>query len=242
MQTARDRVSGVLAERGDKLRVREIDIKEDFMSHANCLFLMALDADAFLGDEEEQREFIESEFSDRFGDRLDENNYFHHLAVFFKDGSYLIWPKSEPGGFADVANENRWQAVHRYALQCVSVDFKLFGAITWTFGDNENEGNKKIDGLTFDDLLSEIYTTVPASLSEKYSTLQGKPAWMGNLPDESWMTEYDRRKMVLMFEALRNSDNVPFTKWGIVTPYEYRAFDLTRCEEPNAILITNIHT
>jgi hypothetical protein len=49
--------------------------------------------------------------------------------------------------------------------------------------------------------------------------------------------------MVLMFEALRKSDNVPFTDWGIViTPYEYRAFDLTLGEEPNAILITDIHT
>jgi hypothetical protein len=56
------------------------------------------------------------------------------------------------------------------------------------------------------------------------------------------MKEYDRRKMVLMFEALRNSDHVPFTKWGILSPYEYRAFDLTLGEEPNAILITDIHT
>src|SRR5208283_2893248 len=124
------------------------------MSHSNFSFLMALDADAFLGDEDERREFIESEFSDRFDSRLDENNYFHHLAVFFKDGSYLIWPKSEPGGFADLANENRWDAVRRYALQCVSVDFKLFGATTWTLGDAESEGNKKIAGLTFDDLLA----------------------------------------------------------------------------------------
>ena len=48
--------------------------------------------------------------------------------------------------------------------------------------------------------------------------------------------------MVLMFEALRKSDNFPFTDWGVVSPYEYRAFDLTRSEEPNAILITEIHT
>ncbi|MGA3117667.1 MAG: hypothetical protein ABSF90_24935 [Syntrophobacteraceae bacterium] len=212
------------------------------MSHSNFSFLMALDADAFLGDEDERREFIESEFSDRFGSRLDENNYYHHLAVFFKDGSYLIWPKSEPGGFADVANENRYQAVFRYALQCVAVDFRLFGATTWTLGDSENEGNQKIDAMTFEDLISEIYRQIPAFLSQHYSSLQGKPAWLGTIPSESWMAEYDRRKMVLMFEALRNSDHVPFTKWCIVGPYEYRAFDLTRCEEPNAILITDIHT
>ena len=212
------------------------------MSHANCSFLMALDADAFLGDEDERREFIESEFSDRFGSRLDENNYFHHLAVFFKDGSYLMWPKSEPGSFAEIQNEKRWQAVRRYALQCVSVDFKLFGAITWTFADSGNDGNKKIDGLSFDDLLAEIYNQVPASLSDQYSSIQGKPAGLGTIPDESGMKEYDRRKMVLMFEALRNCDHVPFTRWCIVSPYEYRAFDLTRCEKSNAILITDIHT
>ena len=212
------------------------------MSHSNFSFLMALDADAFLGDEDERQEFIESEFSDRFGNRLDENNYFHHLAVFFKDGSYLIWPKSEPGGFADVANENRYQAVRRYVLQCVSVDFKLFGAIRWTFGDSGNAGNEKIDELTFDDLLSEIYNQVPASLSALYSSHQGRPAWLGTISDESGMKEYDRRKMVLMFEALRNSNHVPFTRWSVVSPYEYRAFDLTLGEEPNAILITDIHT
>jgi hypothetical protein len=42
--------------------------------------------------------------------------------------------------------------------------------MTWTFGDSENEGNLKIDGLTFDDLLSEIYNQVPASLSAQYSS------------------------------------------------------------------------
>ena len=85
------------AERGDKLRVGEIEpeiepqslsrfmnskisdticsgsneniwpVKEVCVSHSNFSFLMALDADAFLGDEDERREFIESEFSDRFG-------------------------------------------------------------------------------------------------------------------------------------------------------------------------------
>ena len=204
---------------------------------------MALDADAFLGDEDERREFIEGEFSDRFNSRLDENNWFHHLAVFFRDGSYLTWPKSEPGVFAEIPAEGRWEAVSRYALQCVAVDFRLFGAMTWTFGDTENnDGNKKIDGLAFDDLLSEIYKQVPARLSEHYSSLQGKPASLGTIPDESWMAEYDRRKMALMFEALRNSDHVPFTKWCVVSPYEYRAFDLTLGEEPNAVLITDIHT
>jgi len=196
---------------------------------------MALDADAFLGGEDERREFISEEFSDRFGSRLDDNNWFHLQAAFFKDGSYLMWPNSEPGIFAEVAIENRWDAVRRYALQCVAVDFRLFGAMTWTLGDSGNAGNEKIDGLTFDDLLAEIYNTAPASLSEQYSSLQGKPAWLGTIPDESWMAEYDRRKMVLMFEALRNSDHVPFTGWCIVSPYEYRAFDLTRREEPNSI-------
>jgi len=203
---------------------------------------MALDADAFLGDEDERRELIESDFSDKFESRLDENNWFQHLAVFFKDGSYLVWPNSDPGNFAEISGKNRWQAVRRYALQCVAIDFRLFGAMNWTFGDSENEGNQKIDGLTYDDLLSEIYNQVPASLSEQYCSLQGKPAWLGTIPHESWMREYDRRKMVLMFEALRNSDHVPFTKWSPISPYEYRAFDLTLGEEPNAVLITDIHT
>jgi hypothetical protein len=56
------------------------------------------------------------------------------------------------------------------------------------------------------------------------------------------MAEYDRRKMAMMFEALRKCNNVPFTEWCVVSPYEYRAFDLTLGEEPNAVLITDIHT
>jgi hypothetical protein len=204
---------------------------------------MALDADAFLGDEDERREFISGEFSDRFDSRLDENNWFHHLAAFFKDGSYLMWPSSEPGVFSEIPVESRWEAVRRYALQCVAVDFRLFGATPWTLGDHGNEGNRKIDEITFDDLLSEIYNQVPVSLSEQYSSLQGKPACLTTIPGDSWAKEYDRRKLVLMFEALRNSDHVPFTKWSsVVSPYEYRAFDLTLGAEPNAILITDIHT
>src|SRR5271157_3410009 len=171
------------------------------MSHSNFLFLMALQADAFLGDEDERREFISEEFSDRFGSRLDDNNWFHHLAAFFKDGSYLMWPKSEPGIFAEIQPENRWDAVRRYALQCVAVDFRLFGAMAWTFGDSGNDGNKKIDELAFDELLAEIFGQVPAWISERYSSLQGKPECMGTIPNELWAEEYDRRKLVLLFEA-----------------------------------------
>jgi hypothetical protein len=220
----------------------KISVKEVRMSHSNFSFLMALNSDAFLSDEDDRREFIESEFSDRFRSRLDENNWFHHLAIFFKDGTYLVWPNSEPGSYAVIPEENRWQAARRYALQCVSADFRLFGATTWTFGDRGNAGNEKIDQLTFDELLSEIYRQVPSSLSGLYSSLQGKPICLGTIPDDSWMAEYDRRKKVVMFESLRNSNHVPFTKWRAVSPYEYRAFDLTLGEEPNAILISDIHT
>jgi hypothetical protein len=212
------------------------------MSHSNFSFLMALSADAFLGDEDNRREFIESEFSDRFGSRLDGNNWIHHIAAFFKDGTYIAWPNSDLGSFADIPGENRWQAVRRFALQCVAVDFRLFGAMPWIIGDKGKAGNEKIDELTFEELLSEIYRQIPSSLSELYSSLQNKPASLGTILNEFSMAEYDRRKRVLMFEALRNSNHVPFTKWCIVTPYEYRAFDLTLGEEPNAILMTDIHT
>jgi hypothetical protein len=52
-------------------------------------------------------------------------------------------------------------AVRRYALQCVAVDFRLFGATPWTLGDTGNEGNQKINAMTFDELLSEIHKQVP---------------------------------------------------------------------------------
>ncbi len=123
---------------------------------------MALDADAFLGNEDERRDFIKGEFSDRFDSRLDENNWFHHLAAFFRDGSYLMGPKSEPGIFADIPAENRWDAVRRYALRCVAVDFRLFGASTWTLGDNANEGNKKTDEPT----ALRIYELQPSGVTE----------------------------------------------------------------------------
>ena len=142
------------------------------MSQSNFSFLMALDNDAFQGDDDERRKYIADEFSERFGRRLDENNWFHHLAVFFKDGSYLAWPDCEPGIFVEVPIENRWQAVRRYALQCVAVDFQLFGATPWVIGESGNEGNQKIDAATFDDLLVEIYNQVPASLSEQYFSLK----------------------------------------------------------------------
>jgi hypothetical protein len=89
----------------------------------------------------------------------------------------------------------------------------------WTFGDSGKGGNQKIDGLAFDDdLLYEIYRQIPGWLSEQYSSLQGKPAWSSTIPRESWMAEYDRRKMAMMFEALRKCNNVPFTEWCVVSP------------------------
>jgi hypothetical protein len=41
---------------------------------------MTLHADVFLGDEDERRWLIESDFSDKFESRMDENNWFQHLA------------------------------------------------------------------------------------------------------------------------------------------------------------------
>jgi hypothetical protein len=162
-------------------------VKEFSMSHSNFSFLMALDADAFLGDEDERREFIESEFPDKFGSRLDDNNWLHHLAVFFKDGSYLMWPNSEPGFFAEISNEKRWHAVHRYALQCVAVDFRLFGAMPWTLGDSGNEGNQKIDGLSFDELLLEIYKQVPHRFRSSIHPFRAsRPGWVPFPMNHGW--------------------------------------------------------
>lgn len=213
------------------------------MSHGNHLFLMAIDSDVLQDDDDdERREYIADEFSERFRSRLDENNWFRHLAVVFKDGNYVMWPDCELEIFGDTPVESRWEVVRRYALQCVAVDFLLFGATPLAIGESGNEGNKKIDALSFDELLAEIYNQIPASLSAQYHSLEGKPGGLHEIPDESWRVEHERRKTVLRFEAFRNCDCLPFTRWPMVSAYEYRAFDITWGEEPNAILITDIHT
>ena len=88
-------------------------------------------------------------------------------------GREELSPKTD-GIFADTPDKNRWDAFRRYALQCVAVDCRLFGATPWGIGESGNEGNQKIDAATFDDLLAEIYNRHSPGRSSSWSRSRGR--------------------------------------------------------------------
>lgn len=209
------------------------------MSHSNYAFLLYFDAEVLMSTSKEKIERISKTFEDRFGLRLDSNNWFAHLAAFFKDGTFCVWPGKEPGRFARVPKEKRWDEVMRYVIQCIAFDFNLYGTRAIENGGERNSENQQIYTATSERLVYDICRRIPKRLAKIYEALGEE----SDFPyDYAWLEEASRRKTVLMYEAFRRSVHPPFTEWLAVTPYEYRAFDLTYGMEANTILISDIHT
>ena len=208
--------------------------------HATYSFLLSIDNDAA-----DIPAAADGAFDSLFNNQLDDNNWYQPEALILKDGrAFQMCEKDDWRGRGCLLDEtispilpaDRWQWAMHFALSCVAIDLHLFGTSGIALGEQDS-GAKKIDGSSWDDLVAAIEDELPRRLSNAYSEIVGKKKL-----DAFDLKEYERAKDAVRFEAFRNSERKPFTDNGHLTPYNYRCFDLTNGEEPNAVLLVDIHT
>ncbi len=97
------------------------------------------------------------------------------------------------------------------------------------------EGRKKMEQMSFDELLTAVRDWVPKTLSRAYSEI--KPRKKG---EDTFLTDYTRQRRSAVFEILNECPKPPFA-WPR-SPYDYRAFALCDAEKGNAVMLVDIHT
>jgi hypothetical protein len=236
--------------------------------HANYFFLLDLDTESVpppdpkTGRAQEVTDAVDAAF-ESFGDEwCDENNYWQHMIVVFRDGrAYQLAGGEEQGDdwrgrdraydpfVTSTPPEERFAKLRKAALECQIGEMGLNGASVSFFLDVDARAAwTKLEALSFDEQMALVRTAAPAKLAEAYAAF-GKPQPGDDAPDgkhRAWMRNYSRKKTAQIFEALMSEHHpAPFVAPGPV--YDYRAFDLTTEGDPSeaagtAILVSDIHT
>jgi hypothetical protein len=213
------------------------------MHAANC-FLLSLEGDDPVKD-------AKSQLNNWANRRCDENNWYKEEVLITRKGDIIQmcedgdWRGREEVGHYVKANAGSapFEWARRFTLNCVCTDLDVFDLPRFSIipPTNEQEAmRKKLDEMSFGDLIQYIDETVPKKLSRIYAEMK-----RDNPPDD-WLADYKRRRMVDTFERYYSTHTKPFSCDG--TPYEYRAFDLTGGDDLNeigdsaAIMIVDIHT
>jgi hypothetical protein len=200
------------------------------MTHATYAFLIPIDdPDA---DHETLTKEAERLFEDRFDDRLNENNGNHQECLVLRNGRIVNLQPDRDELFREaeqLPQDERYKWARLTALQCVAAQYEL---CTQTRQDD------------FDSLMSQIMSEVPPRLAALWAKGPMLPPTNG--PDGNYLDRNYRsvwgRQMELLLRSIE-FHKPPFSSDG--SPYEYRAFDLSRgsdSKDHNAILFVNIHT
>ena len=194
--------------------------------------------------------------AERFGDYLDDNNWWRELFVCNNVGNISFFDHKPEEDIKDIEKSKRWDWVQLLALRCVAADLRLFDCETdLHLFDCESiprtqalETPDKIDSLSFKELEAAIKKEIPRNLARYYEDLCDTELSLdGKSPVKSEsdvaVDGYQRWSLAVGFEAFARSTILPFTPpgWGL-SPERYRAFDLTRGDPANTILAVDIHT
>lgn len=207
------------------------------MSHATYSFLLSIE-------EENDQDLIDAARSEMesYGENghLDDNNWYSEMALLMSDGRvFQMCEKDDYRGrdscyewLMGKPREQRWEFMRRWVLGCVVNDMGLAGP---RFGFGEPDPHPT-DDMTFDELLAYVRELAPKKISEGFATV--RPPADPNGYTAEW---YDLKRMTRVYLAFTDCEEVPYGESDL-TPYDYRAFDLTRGGEPNALLFVDIHT
>lgn len=214
--------------------------------HAKYSFLLTLD-----DKDADQKDLLEDaigQFEHWASSHCDDNNWSQPLVLITKKGQIL---QACEGGdwrgrdevYADVverAGDKPFDWAMRFALNCVVNELRCFDIPWMSLGEpkeDEKKEQERLDSLSFEKLVEEIHHNCTKQLALAYRDLHnGKPA-------KDTLDDWKRRTLARSYEIFRGADRKPFSDNG--TPYEYRAFDLTKyqgSDEDEAILIVDIHT
>ncbi len=208
--------------------------------HAIYTFLMQLPANRCT---KELKEEASSQFETQYAPLCDENNWYQETALVTRTGRVIQlcdngdWRGRDSwyGVIRKVEPKKRWDWAWKFALECVSTDAELFNIPSIGILPDPEGGSRKIEQMSFDELLNAIREWIPKTLSRAYSEI--KPRKKG---EDTFLTDHARQKRSAVFEILNECSRPPFA-WPR-SPYEYRAFALCEPEKGNAVMFVDIHT
>ena len=184
-----------------------------------------------------------SEFESQYVPLCDENNWYQEMALVTKTGRVIQLcdhgdyrcRDSWYGVIRKIDREKRWDWAWKFSLDTVATDMELFDIPSLGILPDPKGGRKKMEQMSFDELLGAIRDWIPKRLSRAYAEVRP-----GRKGVDSFLTDYLRQKRAALFEILNECSMPPFA-WPR-SPYEYRAFTLCEPEKGNGVVFVDIHT
>ncbi len=196
--------------------------------HATYYFLTELDLSWEEGDALTQ---AQDRFIDYATYHCDENNWWEIESVVLYDDRKA--ERGHPLG----AHSGCWAATWLEATWAVVCEFKWF--LPEDYAKSELPGLHPQADLSHPALAEVICAEIPAFLAWAYGQMQNSKPGRGASLDN-----YRRARIATAYELFLTSDEpdrYPFTD-AIRSPYDYRAYDLSREDSANAIIRVDIHT
>lgn len=183
------------------------------------------------------------QFEAQYVPLCDENNWYQETALVTRTGRVMQlcgngdWRGRDSwyGLIRKVEPQKRWDWAWKFALESTGSELELFDAPSIGILPDPNGGRKKMEEMSFDELLAAIRDWIPRTLARAYSEI--KPRKKG---EDTFLTDYTRQRRAAVFEILNECSKPPFA-WPR-SPYEYRAFALCEAEKGNAVMLVDIHT
>lgn len=184
-----------------------------------------------------------SEFETQYAPLCDENNWYQETALITKSGRVLQlcgngdWRGRDSwhGLITKVERQKRWDWAWKFSLECVASEMQLFDCPNIGILPDPQGAQKKMEQMTFDELLDAIRDWIPKTLSRSYAEI--KPRKKG---EDTFLTDCTRQRRAAVFEILNECKKPPFA-WPR-SPYDYRAFSLCDAAKGNAVMLVDIHT
>jgi len=187
----------------------------------------------------------------------DENNWYQMMMVVYEDGDMesLIsgedwrgreWMQKQ---YEQMPQEERWEAARAFAASIVAVDFELYGDPMFAIGIES--GKRKLDDMSFDELLHDIQSIVPQKLHEFYRDRVGTDPTDDRFDLELYRATQDAVRYSLFMQSVRLGKPFFSEPTG---PYDnFRSMDLRpwRSDEDRAklpednklgIIFVDLHT
>jgi len=211
--------------------------------HAMYSFLMKMPIRAGA---KELKAAATSQFETDYAPLCDENNWYQETALITQSGRVIQlcgngdWRGRDSwyGAIRKVKPQKRWDWAWKFALATIATEMELFDAPSLGILPDPKGGRKKIEQMSFDDLLKAIREWTPRVLSCAYATIQfGKKR---KKDSDLFLADCRRQKRASVFEILNECSKPPFASPR--NPYEYRAYTLCDSEKGNAVLLVDIHT
>lgn len=184
-----------------------------------------------------------SQFELQYLPLCDENNWYQEMALVTRTERVLQlcgdgdWRGRDSwySTIRKIERGKRWDWAWKFAIDCCATDAELFNTPSIGILPDPNGGRKKIEEMSFDEVLQAMREWIPKTLARAYANVQP-----GGKNKDTFLDDCLRQKRSAIFEILNECKKPPFARPR--SPYEYQAFTLCESEKGNAIMFVDIHT